>query len=228
MSAADHPHAGQPVARLGPTPESAGGAVILVHGRGGTAGGMLALGRELGLSMVPFLAPQARGGSWYPHSFLAPVEDNEPGLSSGLRVLDGLLAQLDAGGVPAERVVMLGFSQGGCLTAEYAARNARRFGGVVALSGGLIGPPGMPRDYGGSLEGTPVFLGCSDLDPHIPLERVRESSAAFRSLGARVTERIYPDLGHAVNAQELEVVAQMVANVVPPTNGEGSWAAVSH
>jgi predicted esterase len=115
--------------------------------------------------------------------------------------------------MPAERIVLLGFSQGACLSLEFAARNARRFGGVVALSGGLIGPPGTPRDYSGDFAGTPAFLGCSDVDPHIPKERVDESAEVLRRMGAQVTERIYPGMGHTVNEDELDFVRQLLAGV---------------
>ena len=185
--------------------------MILVHGRGGSAEDMLGLAAELRRPELAYLAPQAAGHTWYPYSFLAPLEQNEPGLSSGLQLLGDLLAHVEQAGIPAERTVLLGFSQGACLSLEYAARNARRFAGVVALSGGLIGPPGTPRDYAGTFEATPVFLGCSDRDPHIPKERVDESAQVFERMGAAVTERIYPGLGHTVNEDELDFVRLLVA-----------------
>jgi phospholipase/carboxylesterase len=188
-------------------------AMILVHGRGATAEDILSLGRELDRPDLAYLAPQAEGYSWYPYSFLAPMERNEPGLSNGLALLGHLVERLGAEGIPPERTVLLGFSQGACLTLEYAARNARRFGGVAGLSGGLIGPPGTPRDYSGSLDGTPVFLGCSDRDPHIPLERVKESTEVLTRMGAVVTERIYPAMGHTVNEDELERVRGLLAGL---------------
>ncbi len=128
-------------------------------------------------------------------------------------MLAGLLARITASGIPSERVILLGFSQGACLVLEYVARNPRRLGGVVGLSGGLMGPPGTPRKYRGSLEGTPIFLGCSDIDPHIPRERVAESAEVFRKLGAEVTERIYPGLGHTVNRDEIDFVRSLMAAV---------------
>ena len=186
-------------------------AMILVHGRGATAEDILSLGRELGRPDLAYLAPQAEGYSWYPYSFLAPMEKNEPGLSNGLALLGHLVERLGSEGIPPERTVLLGFSQGACLTLEYAARNARRFGGVAGLSGGLIGPPGTPRDYPGTFDGTPVFLGCSDRDPHIPLERVKETTQVLTRMGAQVTERIYPAMGHTVNEDELERVRGLLA-----------------
>jgi predicted esterase len=165
-------HAGQPLDR-------AAAAMVLLHGRGGTAQAILSLAEELAHPGFAYLAPQAGGNSWYPLSFLAPIERNEPHLSSALAALSAVLETLVEAGIPPERTVLLGFSQGVCLTLEFAARQARRFGGVVGLSGGLIGPPGTPRDDPGSLAGTPVFLGCSDPDPHIPKERVVKSAEAL-------------------------------------------------
>ncbi len=204
------PHRGQPVLAAGRSLDEADAAMVMVHGRGATAEDILSLAGELERPELAYLAPQAAGYTWYPYSFLAPMEQNEPGLSSGLEVLGDLLRHLEAHGIPAERTVLLGFSQGACLTLEYAARNARRYGGVVALSGGLIGPPGTPRDYEGSFAGTPIFLGCSDRDPHIPRDRVDESAEVVRRMGAEVTERIYPAMGHTVNEDELSFVRDLV------------------
>jgi predicted esterase len=187
--------------------------MILVHGRGAPAEDILSLGRELDRPDLAYLAPQAPGYAWYPYSFLAPLEQNEPGLSDGLALLGHLLERLAGAGIPPERTVLLGFSQGACLSLEFAARNAKRFGGVVGLSGGLIGPPGTPRDYPGSLADTPVFLGCSDRDPHIPLERVQETTKVLTGMGARVTERIYPAMGHTVNEDELKHVRDLLAGL---------------
>lgn len=210
MSSLQNPHAGQPVLTMGPRPDSARIAMILAHGRGASAEDILGLAAELHLDDVAFLAPQAAGHTWYPYSFLTPMEKNEPGLSSGLGVLDRLVASLGEQGLPPERVGFLGFSQGACLSLEYAARHARRYAAVIGLSGGLIGPPGTPRDYPGSSAGTPVFVGCSDIDPHIPLERVQETAEVFRRLGAAVDERIYRGMGHTVNEDELGAIAGML------------------
>jgi predicted esterase len=185
--------------------------MVMVHGRGATAESILELARELRHPEFAYLAPQAAGSTWYPYSFLAPMRLNEPGLSSGLARIGEVLARLEDEGIPPERTILLGFSQGACLTLEFAARHARRYGGIAGLSGGLIGPPGTPRVYEGSFAGTPVFLGCSDRDPHIPHERVDETAEVMREMGAEVTERIYPALGHTVNEDELESVRRMMA-----------------
>lgn len=206
------PHGNQPVLRHGPEPRHARLAMILVHGRGGSAEDLLALASELRLGDVLYVAPQAAGHTWYPYSFLTPTERNEPGLTSGLNKISLLIDQLRHDGLPPERVGIMGFSQGACLALEYAARHARRYAAVVGLSGGVIGPPGTLRNYTGSLAGTPVFLGCSDIDPHIPLERVHESAAVFRRLDAHVDARIYPGMGHTVNQDEIEAVRDILGS----------------
>jgi predicted esterase len=210
MSSPQDPHAAEPVLRHGPDPSAARLAVILVHGRGDSAAGILGLADHFDLADVAWLAPQAAGHAWYPYSFLAPMDQNQPGLDSGLRRIGGLVAALGTDGVPPARIVLMGFSQGACLVQEYAARHAQRYAALIGLSGGLIGPPGTPRDYAGSLEGTPVFLGCSDIDSHIPVERVHESAEVFRRMGAAVDERIYPGMGHTVNRDELDAVSRLL------------------
>ena len=190
--------------------ESARRVGIFIHGRGASAEDILGIAPELGTDDVAYLAPQAAGNTWYPYSFLSPIPQNEPGLTSALNVIAGLVAKAAADGHAAEHVIILGFSQGACLALEFAARHANRYAAVVALSGGVIGPQGTPREYPGSMADTPVFLGCSDVDPHIPLERVHESSEVFRRLGARVDERIYKRMGHTINADELAAVRELV------------------
>ena len=204
------PHANQPVFSAGPLPANARLVAILLHGRGASAQDILGLSREWRLQDVAYLAPQASGSTWYPYSFLAPLEQNEPGISSGLRVVSGLMQTLKEQGIQSERVALMGFSQGACLTLEFAARHPRRYAAIVAFSGGLIGPPGTSRDYQGTFDDTPVFIGCSDVDPHIPLERVLESSATFRRMRAAVDERIYPRMGHTVNRDELDAVEALL------------------
>jgi phospholipase/carboxylesterase len=162
---------------------------------------------------LAYVAPQAPGLTWYPLSFLAPIAQNEPALSQALAAVGTVVGGLAEAGIPAERTVLMGFSQGGCLALEFAARNARRYGGAVGLSAALIGPPGTPRDYAGALAGTPVFLGCSDVDGHIPLWRVQESTTVLRGLGAEVTERIYPGMGHTINDDEIAHVRRLLKGV---------------
>ena len=211
MDTRHHPHAGQPIRRQGPATAQARIAVILVHGRGDSASGILTLADTLDLADVTWLAPQASGHTWYPYSFLAPMERNQPGIDSGLLVLEGLVAMLDAEGIDSSRLAVMGFSQGACLAQEFAVRHARRYHAVIGLSGGLIGPPGTPRNYAGAFDATPVFLGCSDIDPHIPVERVHESADVFKRMNAVVDERIYPRMGHTVNPDEIDAVRALLS-----------------
>ncbi len=208
------PHEGQPLLTAGEPLDRATAAMVMVHGRGAAAEDILALSAEMNQSGFVYLAPQAAQNSWYPNSFLAPIPSNEPGLSSGLAVIASILAQLAEAGISAERTMLLGFSQGACLSLEFAARNAQRYGGLVGLSGGLIGPDGTPRKYAGSLEGTPVFLGCSDADFHIPKERVEHSAEVLHRLGGNVTKRLYPRMGHTVIRDEVRFVHGMMAALV--------------
>jgi phospholipase/carboxylesterase len=212
------PHAGQPVAAAGAASDGApdadaDAAVIFVHGRGATAEGMLEMAGESDAEGVAYLAPQARGRTWYPNSFLEAIEDNEPSLSSALALLADVRERVADAGIAADRVCFVGFSQGACLSSEFVARNAERYGGLAVLSGGLIGPEGTPRDYDGDLDGTPAFLGCSDRDPHIPVERVHETRDVLDGMGADVEERIYEGMGHGVNQDEMEYVRNLVEGV---------------
>lgn len=213
-SSRQDPHGGRPIIASGRPLAEASAAMILVHGRGGSAEDILQLAREFGRPDVAYLAPSAAGNTWYPYSFLAPLERNEPYLSSALRLVGSTVDGVLAAGIPAERLLLLGFSQGACLTLEFVARNPRRYGGVAGLTGGLIGPDETPRDYSGSLEGTPVFLGTSDPDPHVPLSRVEETAGVLEGMGARVETRVYPGMPHTVNMDELERVRAMVDGVV--------------
>jgi len=198
-----NPHEGQPVIEKGKSLKEAQAAVILVHGRGATAESILTLADEIDRPDASWLAPQAANYTWYPFSFLAPLEQNEPGLTSALALLSELVAKVEEAGIPKHKIVLAGFSQGACLSLEFAARNPARYGGVVALSGGVIGPELDNERYQGDMKQTPVFLGCSDYDHHIPEERVHESADLFERLGARVTKKIYTGLGHTVNDDEL-------------------------
>lgn len=205
------PHQNQPIRAAGEAIDRARALVVLVHGRGATAESILTLADELDCEGVAYRAPQAAGRTWYPASFLAPIERNEPGLSSGLETIGAVLAQAERDGLPREQHVILGFSQGACLTLEFAARHPRRYGGVIAFTGGLIGPPGTGRDYEGSFDGMPVFLGSSDPDPHVPWTRVEESAEVFDRMGAEVTLRRYPGMGHTINVDELEAARGIIA-----------------
>jgi predicted esterase len=209
------PHRGQPVLVQGPDPAAARLVVVAVHGRGASAGDILSLATELDLDDVAFVAPEAAGHTWYPASFLAPMADNQPYLDSALALLDRVVGDL-AKQVPRERIGLMGFSQGACLSLEYAARHARRYGAIVGLSGAVIGPPGTPRRYAGSMDATPAFLGCSDVDPHIPLERVHETAEVYRRLGASVDERIYPRMGHLVNRDEIDAARALLSAKISP------------
>lgn len=208
------PHQGQPLATAGASLDEADAAVVLVHGRGATAESILQMAGEFSRPNVAYLAPQAQRNTWYPNSFLSSLDSNEPGLSSGLQVIEETIAEIEAAGIPTERILLGGFSQGACLASEFVARNARRYGGLAVLSGGLIGPEGTPRDYDGDLDGTPIFLGCSDTDPHIPEERVYETADVFEELGADVTKRIYEGMAHTVVEDELDFVADMLDAIV--------------
>lgn len=210
------PHSDQPLLAAGPAPEQATATLVLIHGRGATAASMLSLHRALGTENVAALAPQAGGNTWYPHSFLAPIESNQPYLDSALRRIESIVTNLLARGLPGERIALLGFSQGACLASEFAARHPRRYGGVMALTGGLIGPPGTPRDYSGSLDGAPVFLGTSDPDPHVPFERVQETEAVLRSMGADTELRRYPGMPHIINDDELDACRALLRAVTAP------------
>ena len=204
------PHQGQPVLTTGVALDKATAAMIMIHGRGASAEDILGLSADLWQPNFVYLAPQAAQSEWYPNSFLAPIPSNEPGLSSGLAVIAALLAQVEEAGITAERTILLGFSQGACLALEFVARHARRYGGVIGLSGGLIGPDETPRDYPGSLAGTPVSLGCSDIDFHIPKQRVEQSAEVLQRMGGVVTMRLYPRMGHTINLDELRIARSMV------------------
>jgi len=207
----DGPHQGQPLVTAGTELADSDAAVVLVHGRGATARSIVQMAGAFHRDGVAYLAPQAERNTWYPNPFTAPVESNEPGRTSGLQaVADAVETATDAG-IPTNRVMLLGFSQGACLASEFVARHPDRYGGLVALSGGLIGETIDPDDYAGELDGTPAFFGCSDVDPHIPEERVHESAAVFEQLNADVTTELYPGMGHTINADEQERVSAMVA-----------------
>jgi predicted esterase len=193
--------------------------MLMVHGRGATAEDILTVAGQLSQPGFVYFAPQAAENTWYPNRFLVPLADNEPWLSSALAFIGETLAQINRSGIPTERTMLLGFSQGACLTLEFAARNARRYGGLVGYSGALIGPEDTPRDYSGSLDGTPTFLGCSDVDFHVPRERVDQTAKVLEQLGGDVTERLYPNMEHTVNQDELDFVHGMMEMLILDTFG---------
>lgn len=208
------PHAGQPVKRAGAALDRARAAVIMVHGRGARPESILELAPHIGHPDAAYLAPAANGGTWYPKSFMAPTEENEPGISSGIAVVHSLVDEVVAAGIPTERIMLLGFSQGACLMCTAAQRRPDRYGGVVAFSGGLIGPPGTEWAEHGSFQSTPAFFGCSDVDAHVPEARVRESAAVYARMGADVTTRIYPGMGHMVNEEEISFARDLLLQLV--------------
>jgi predicted esterase len=206
----DGPHQHQPVAEVGVPLDRAKAAMIMVHGRGASAENILGLVESIDVGDFTYLAPQANGGTWYPNSFLAPIPSNEPGISSGLQAIDDVVARIRAAGIADDHIMLLGFSQGACLSLEYSARHPRRFGGICGLSGGLIGPDDTPRDYAGSFNRTPVFLGCSDVDFHIPATRVRLTADVLGRMDADVTMELYPGMGHLVNEDEAAHVRKIM------------------
>lgn len=203
-------HQDQPVLTAGKRLPEADGAMILIHGRGGSARDILLLAEELYHPGLCYLAPQAADNTWYPNRFMEPIEVNEPWLSSALEKVAELLREVEQTGIPVERVLLAGFSQGACLAAEFAVRNAKRYGGLLLFSGGLIGPPGSKWDYPGDFGGMPVFSGCSDQDPYIPLGRVEETARVLSRMGAEVELQIYPQMGHMVNQDELRRAVEIV------------------
>ena len=210
------PHHGQPIAAAGAPLGQAPATVIMVHGRNAGPANILDLVPRLGRPDLTYLAPTAAGRTWYPLSFMADVSRNEPHLTSALKSLEAVVAQAESAGVPRSRIVLLGFSQGACLTSEFAVRHASRFGALIIFTGGLIGPPGTGWDYPGHFSGTPVFFGSGDPDAHVPVSRVTESAEVFRRMGADVKMSIYPGRGHWVGDEEIEIARAMLDRLAPP------------
>lgn len=208
------PHGPMPVLRQGPALNEAPAALILVHGRGASPEDIIELAPFLGADACHVMAPAAAGSTWYPFSFLAPVHQNEPGISAGIAKIESLVREALEAGIPAERIVIGGFSQGACLASEFVARNPRSYGGLLAFSGGLIGPKETSRHYEGFLDGVPVFLGCSDVDPHIPAWRVEETAEVLARMGAKVDMRLYPNMPHTVIGDELKVGKNLIVSVL--------------
>lgn len=206
------PHQNQQTATAGAAKENAKAAMILIHGRGASAQSILTLANEFNEPDLHYVAPQANGHQWYPNSFLAPSERNEPGLSSGLQMIYDLVSDLGESGISKEKIIILGFSQGACLASEFVARHPAKYGGLAALSGGLIGKGDHvpPENYSGDLQNTPLFFGCSNIDPHIPKERVDESEVIFKSLNGDVNKKIYKGMGHTVNEDEIAEIKKII------------------
>ena len=204
------PHQNQPLVTAGASLEAAEAAVVLVHGRGATARSIVQMTEEFDHDDIAYLAPQAARNTWYPNPFTAPVESNEPGRTSGLQAIADTVSKANEADIPTDRVMILGFSQGACLASEFVARDPTQYGGLAVLSGGLIGEEIDPEDYDGDLADVPVFLGCSDVDPHVSEERVHETAAVFERMDADVTTRIYEGMGHGINEDELRAVTDLL------------------
>ena len=208
-----YPHGDQPVAKAGKPLAEADGVMILIHGRGASAPTILTLGEVLSHPGLHYVAPQASQHTWYPFSFLAPVERNQPGIDSGLAKIEALVAEAEAAGIAADKIVLAGFSQGACLASEYVARNPQRYGALFVFSGGVIGPLDRERQDVGDLAGTPVFIGCSDVDAHIPVERVNETAAIMTSLGGQVVKKIYEGMAHTIIQDEIDEANKILLEV---------------
>lgn len=208
------PHQNEKTVYAGEGPDKAAAAMILIHGRGATADSILTLADEFIDKNILYAAPGAAGFQWYPYSFLAPPKKNEPGLSSGLQAIFDIVSDLESKGINKEKIILAGFSQGACLASEFVARHPARYGGLLVFSGGLIGDEVSASNYHGSLNGTPSFLGCSNIDPHIPLERVHETENILRGMGADVTAKIYKGMGHTINQDEINIANSIISEVI--------------
>jgi predicted esterase len=208
------PHADTPVLFAGKPPGSGAGAVVMLHGRGGSAEDILSLAPQLEIPDLAYLAPQAAAHTWYPASFLAPLAQNEPWLSSALARVSAVLQMCNDAGVPTERIAILGFSQGACLATQFVATHPRRYGALLALTGGLIGPPGADLTHPGDLAATPAFFGSGDPDPHVPWARVQESAQVLTAMGARVQTRRYPNRPHTISRDELEIARRVLLDAL--------------
>jgi phospholipase/carboxylesterase len=208
-----NPHLDQPVGYAGAPLQVARGAVIALHGRGGDPEDILEVGRRIGVGDLAWLAPSAQENSWYPESFTASLEANEPALGWTLERIGTLLDEAAGHGLAPGRIVLLGFSQGACAAAEYAVRNARRYGGLVLFSGGLMGPPGTRREYDGGFDGMPAFVGGAREDPQVPVGRLLETRDALGAMGAVVTEYFYEGPGHLVSDAETDAARAIIGRL---------------
>ncbi|HLT42106.1 MAG TPA: dienelactone hydrolase family protein [Sphingobacteriaceae bacterium] len=192
--------------------ENASNVLIMIHGRGGTAKDILSLASQLEVQDYALLAPQANNNTWYHYSFMAPPEHNNPWLSSAIEIIENTVDEVHNQGIPYMNIYFLGFSQGACLTLEFASRNAKRYGGIVAFTGGLIGDKIYSENYKGDFKGTPVFIGTGDHDSHVPLERVDETALILEKMGAKVTKKVYPDKPHSISLEEIELANALIFN----------------
>jgi phospholipase/carboxylesterase len=190
--------------------KDAPGVLIMIHGRGGSADDILGLADHLNVKDLALIAPQATNQTWYPYSFLAPPAENEPWLTSALGLLKDLTDELVAQGIKKGSIYFLGFSQGACLTLEFVTRHATKFGGVAAFTGGLIGDKIYTENYSGDFDGTPIFIGTSDPDPHVPVQRVNDSAMVLEKMNAHVIKKIYPHMGHTITHDEIETVNTLI------------------
>lgn len=205
------PHQNMPIAQSGAELSDAKAVMIMIHGRGASAQSILGLANEIERNQeIAFIAPQASNHTWYPYSFLAPIAQNQPGYSSGLQVITDIISALEAEGISKDKIFLLGFSQGACLASEFAVRNPDKYAGIFALSGGIIGDSIQLEEYSGDLKETPIFMGCSDMDAHIPVQRLNESEKIFVKLGAQVQKNIYAGMGHLVNEDEIEHINKLI------------------
>jgi len=211
------PHGAARILATGDDITSADAAMIMLHGRGATAEGILDLAQYFKTERIAYLAPQAAGSVWYPYSFLTPEKHNEPGLSSALQAVSDIVDHVVHSGIPEEKIMIMGFSQGACLALEWGARTARNLSAVFGLSGGLIGESVNRLKYPGRFKNTFVFLGCSDIDAHIPKERVIESARVFESMGARVFTKLYPNMAHTVSQDEIDVISNHLQSLAGPS-----------
>ena len=210
---ANDPHAAGDLLHAGTSPDVATGAVILLHGRGGSAADILSLASSLERPGIAYLAPQAAANSWYPQSFLAPREQNEPWLTSALDRVEQVVRSLEAAGMTRSQIVLCGFSQGACLSTEFVASQPSRYAAVIAFTGGLVGPPGSDLQHPGSLDGTPVLLSSGDPDPHVPWARVQQTADELSRMGAQVTARRFPGRPHNVSGEEIRDARMLLGQV---------------
>lgn len=186
--------------------------LIMIHGRGGNAQDILSLASHLNVKNFALLAPQATNNTWYPYSFLAPPEQNEPGFSSALEIIKSVVSDVKAEGFSSDKIYFLGFSQGACLTLEYVARNAEKFGGIAAFTGGLIGDRIYSENYKGDFQGAPIFIGTGNPDAHVPVERVEDSADTLKGMNALVTVKVYNNRPHTISQDEVQRVNKLIFN----------------